>query len=333
MLKRRVPRVLLSGFLLVLAVSGLSACRTSPSVAAYVGNTQVTVAELQSAVDQRLQDKGIAAYAKGKEGEFTRRVLGLLIQEDVYAAAVQRYSVDATNAEVRAHITELLGSDDPNTVYAQLAQQGISREDVFENVRQQLIRQRIAASEGKASVATEAELRARYAQVRPTLGKVALGYITVPTQAAANAVLAQLTKTPAAYPTLAAKYPSPTTLATLEPRAPADVPAPLAQAVTAAKPNTGFTLPVPEVGGVIVGFVGGTVYPTFEEERPTLEKASSDAADAAGNQLIGTVRSTLHIRVNPRYGVLKNGQLVADSTGTVRLLADTSASTSGGSGN
>ena len=41
---------------------------------------------------------------------------------------------------VRARIAELLGADDPDDVYSQLAQQGISREDVFENVRQQLVR-------------------------------------------------------------------------------------------------------------------------------------------------------------------------------------------------
>jgi hypothetical protein len=45
-LKRRVPRVLVTGFLLTVAVSGLSACRTSPTVAAYVGDERVTIAEL-----------------------------------------------------------------------------------------------------------------------------------------------------------------------------------------------------------------------------------------------------------------------------------------------
>ena len=51
MLKRRVPRIAVSGFLLAVAVSGLTACRTAPSVAAYVGDEQVTVAELDAAVE------------------------------------------------------------------------------------------------------------------------------------------------------------------------------------------------------------------------------------------------------------------------------------------
>src|SRR6476660_8210702 len=37
-LKRRVPRVLVTGFLLAVAMAGLSGCRTSPNVAAYVGD-------------------------------------------------------------------------------------------------------------------------------------------------------------------------------------------------------------------------------------------------------------------------------------------------------
>src|SRR4051794_2152734 len=164
-LKRRVPRLLVSGFLLVVAVAGLSACRTSPNVAAYVGDEQITVATLDSAVDERLADKDIAAYAKGKEAEFTRRVLSLLVQEKVYEAAAEHFGVEVADDAVRARIAELLGTDDPDTVYQQLAQQGISRADVFENVRQQLLRLKVAAAKGKAQGLDDAALQARYQQV------------------------------------------------------------------------------------------------------------------------------------------------------------------------
>src|SRR5688572_18112235 len=135
-LKRRVPRVLVSGFVLAVAVAGLSACRTSPNVAAYVGEAQVSVSELESAVEDRLADERIAAFAEADEAGFTRRVLGLLVQEEVYAEAAERYDVEVDDDDVRARIEELLGEDDPDEVYGQLADQGISRQDVFENVRQ-----------------------------------------------------------------------------------------------------------------------------------------------------------------------------------------------------
>src|SRR4051794_18410151 len=109
-LKRRVPRVLVTGFLLAVTVSGLSACRTSPSVAAYVGDEQISVAELDAAVAERLSDEDIAASAEGNEDEFTRRVLTLLVQEKVYAAAAERYDVQVSDSDVRARIDELLGN-------------------------------------------------------------------------------------------------------------------------------------------------------------------------------------------------------------------------------
>jgi peptidyl-prolyl cis-trans isomerase SurA len=329
-LKRRVPRVLVSGFLLALAVSGLSACRTDPSVAAYVGDERVTVSALDSAVTERLADEDIATFAQADEEQYTRRVLSLLVQEKVYAAAAERYDVQVGDAAVRARIAELLGSDDPDTVYQQLAQQGIGREDVFENVRQQLLRQRIAAAEGKADGLDDAALQARYAEERDGLAKVSFGYITVPDDATAAAVLAQLTAAPDSYAAVAAQYPGAYTLPALDSRAPDQLPQVLAQGIAAAAPGTGFTTPVPEAGGVVVTFVSGTVYPTFEEVRPDLVKEATDKADQAGAAIVDDVRKDVGATVNPRY-LRADGTLVAggegfvDGKGVVDILEDDAA--------
>jgi peptidyl-prolyl cis-trans isomerase SurA len=324
-LKRRVPRVLATGFLLAVAVAGLSGCRTSPNVAAYVGDEQVTVTELDSAVDDRLSDENIAAYAKGKEDEFTRRVLSLLVQEEVYAAAAERYDVQVDNEAVRTRITQLLGTDSPADVYGQLAQQGISREDVFENVRQQLVRQKIAAAEGKAGGLDDAALQARYAEVREGLAQTSFGYITVPDDATAAKVLEQLTADPSSYAALAAAYPGDYTLPALETRTADKLPGVLAQGISAAKPNTGFSTPVPEAGGVVVTFVAGPVYPSFEEVRPDLEKEAADKVDQAGGSVVEDFRTKLGVTVNPRYGVLEDGKLVPESGGVVDILKDDAA--------
>jgi peptidyl-prolyl cis-trans isomerase SurA len=324
--RRLRVRALLGALLAAVVLTGLAGCRTSPGVAAYVGDHQVTVTQLDDAVSARLADPAIAAYAKGKSADFTRRVLSLLVQEDVYAAAEQHWNVQVTNADVRSRIKELLGSDDPATVYAQLAQQGIGQDDIFENVREQLIRAKVAAAEGKSGATSEADLRAAYAQLKPTLAKVRFGYITVPDQATATAVLARLTADPASYPAYAAKYKGPYTVPTLEAHAQNEIPTPLVESVSKAKPNTGFTLPLQEVGGVIVGFVAGIEYPSFEEERPALEKQAADAANNAAGQLIANFQETLHVTVNPRYGELKNGQLQAANDGVVKVLSSSSSS-------
>jgi peptidyl-prolyl cis-trans isomerase SurA len=321
-LKRRVPRVLVSGFLLAVAVSGLSACRTSPNVAAYVGGSQISVTELQAAVEDRLDDPDVAAYAEEQGDEFTRRVLNLLVQEEVYAAAAERFDVRVDDDDVRARIDELLGNDNPDEVFGQLAQQGIGREDVFENVRQQLVRQQAAEAEGEVAEPTDEELQARYAEVRESLAQVSFGYITVPDEATAAAVLTQLTAAPSAYGALAAQYAGAFTLPALESRGPDELPSVLAERIASAAPNTGFSVAVPEAGGVVVGFVEGVVYPPFEEVRPQLESQASDAAAEAGNRLVEEVRDDLGVTVNPRYGVLEDGRLVSGDGGVVDILGD-----------
>jgi hypothetical protein len=301
-LKRRAPRIAVTGFLLAIAVSGLTACRTSPSVAAYVGDAQVTVAELDAAVAERLSDPDIAAYAEGAEAEFTRDVLDRLVDEEVYAAAAEQYDVRVTDAQVRSRIDELLGDDDPDAVYAQLAQQGISREDVFENVRQQLLRQEIALAEGEVEEPSEEDLRARYEEVKADQTKYRFGYITVPDQATADDVEAQLEASPTSYADVAGQYAGQYTLPALTDQAIEQVPGPLAEQVAAAAPNTAFSVPVAEVGGIVVTFVEGPVYPTFEELLPQLEQEAIAAGDDAGTALVDEVRKDLDVTVNPRYG-------------------------------
>jgi peptidyl-prolyl cis-trans isomerase SurA len=291
-------------------------------VAAYVGDEQITTAELDSAVDERVADGDVAAYARANGEDFTRRVLSLLVQEQVYAAAAARYDVEVSDGAVRDRIDELLGGQDPASVYLNLAKQGISRADVFENVRQQLVRRQIAVAQGKADGLSDAQLRARYEQEKASLAKVSLGYITVPDQPTADAVLAALTAAPDSYPTVAAQHAGPYTLPALEARAADKIPAPLAQGVAAAAPNTGFTLAVPETGGVVVTFVVGTVYPAFEDARPDLEKQAADEADKAGSTLVADVRKDLEVTVNPRFGVLKDDALVPADGGVVDILGD-----------
>ncbi|MDK3258698.1 SurA N-terminal domain-containing protein [Blastococcus capsensis] len=323
MLIRRAARSCAAVFLVAVALAG---CRSAPDVAAYVGDEQITVAELESAVGDRLADEDVAASAVGRDDELTRAVLGLLLEGAVHDAAAERYGVQVTDREVNRRIEELLGGDDPQAVYDQLAQQGVSRADVRENVRQQLVRREIAEAEGGAEALDTAALRARYEEVREELAQLEFGYITVPDQAAADELVAQLTADPSAYAELAAGFPGPYTLPTLERRAAEELPSALAGQFAAAAPGTAFAVPVPEAGGVVVGFRAGTVYPSFEELRPQLESEAFGAVEAAVQPLLDEVRADLGITVNPRYGVLDEGRLAPPGDGgVVRILEEPAA--------
>ena len=113
--KRRLTASLAVG---LVALAGVAGCRSDPSVAAYVGDEQVTVDELQTAVDTRLEDPALAEAATGREDEFTRVVLTRLVTAELYDQVAQRYGVTVDDADVQARLDELLAGADPEAVYA-----------------------------------------------------------------------------------------------------------------------------------------------------------------------------------------------------------------------
>ncbi|SDX86614.1 peptidyl-prolyl cis-trans isomerase SurA [Modestobacter sp. DSM 44400] len=314
----------------------LTGCRSSPSVAAYVGEEQISVDSLAAAVDERLADPGIATFAAGDRTAYARQVLSQQVAERVYAAAAERYDVEVSDADVADRIDVLLAGAPPEAVFQQLAeQQGVNAHDVQENIRQQLLRQR-AATAADAVDLSDAALRQRYEKSRDTLAQVQLGVITVPDQATADAVLAQLTADPASYPTVAAQYAGSSTLAETQAFTAdqlAQLPEVLAAPVTATAPGQGFTQSVPQAGGVVVGFVVGRDVPAFADVRDQLAQKAASEADAAGAELVGDVRDDIRITVNPRYGVLDGDQVVAGTGGVVQLLEDAGNAAAGSSGN
>jgi hypothetical protein len=327
---RRVPRIVLAGLAASLVVVGLAGCRTSPSVAAYVDDETITVAELQSAEDSRRQDADIEAYAKDNEEAFTRQVLSVLVGEEVYAAAADHWHVSVSDAEVRDRIGTILNGADPSALYAQAASQGLGKKDVFELVREQLLRQEIAHAEGLDDPLSEAALQQQYQQNRDQYKQYVFGYIAVPDQATADAVLAALTADPSSYPTVAAEYDNGVTL--LQPQArPADqLPQVLAQQITATAPGTGFTVPVPDVG-VVVTFVTDVTFQAYADVRGDLQEAARSQVDDAATKAVTDFRDGLDVTINPRYGVLKENRVVADDSGVVQILSG-SDSTAGPSG-
>ncbi|MBN1091568.1 peptidyl-prolyl cis-trans isomerase [Blastococcus sp. TML/M2B] len=320
MLIPRAPRVAAAGLALALALPALAACRTSPDVAAYVGDARVTVTELQRGIDERIADEGVAAFADRSRPDFARRVLGFLVEREVYAEVQERYDLAVGDDEVRDRIDELMGDDDPDQVYAELAAQGVSRTDVTETIRQQLVREQVAAAEGAAGTDDDA-LRELYGEAREEFAQLEIGYVTVPDEATAAAVLAELTAAPDGYAAVAARYPGDATLPALARRAPEDLPPVLREQFTAAAPGTGFTVPVQDLG-VVVGFVTGEVFPPFEELRDELRGRAGQEAEAAGAEVVARVRADLDLAVNPRYGVLDDdGRLVRNEGGVVEIVS------------
>ena len=323
-------RPIVSLLVLGLAVGGLAGCRTSPDVAAYVGDDRVGVTELQDAVAQRLADDDVAAYAAGlDDGAFARQVLDLMIGERVYDAVEERYDIEVTPGQVRDRITELLAGEDQDTLFTQLAQeQGLLADDAREIIRELLVREQVAQAEGLADL-TDAGLQTAYEDARSAGGQFDLGYLTVPDQATADAVAAQLRADPSSYAALAGQYAGTYTLAAPQLRTADQLPDVLAGPVQAALPEGVFTVAVAETGGVVVGRVS---FPPIEELADDLtDQARQDASDAA-QPLVEEFEAGLDVAVNPRFGVRQDGSVVAGDGGVVQILSGDDAASGSAAG-
>jgi hypothetical protein len=318
---------------LALAVAGLAGCRTSPSVAAYVSDGQITVDQLHAAMaDRTATDPAVADYAKAHPTEFARFVLETLGNHRVYAAAARKYGVQISDDDVHRRLAELIAQQqtDAATVARSAAAQGITQQDLMSQVRNIVIAEQVAAASGKSDPLSDEALRARYAEQRDQLAETQIGYIAVENQATADAVLKQLTANPARYPAQAAAHPSSITLPELRPLSAKQIPQQIADKVAAAKSGTGFTIADPQIG-VLVVFVGQRVVPTFEQVRTQLVADAESGLDQQGSKLVEAVRKDLHVSVNPRYGEYQGGRLQSPSGGVVKILA--AATGSGTSGN
>ncbi|SCX38607.1 peptidyl-prolyl cis-trans isomerase SurA [Klenkia marina] len=322
MRRRPLVSLLSLGMAGVAGLAGLAGCRTSPDVAVYVGEERVTVEQVRDAVDDGLADPDVAGYAAGlDDGAYTRQVLDLLIGERVYDAVEARYDVEVTPAQVEDRLEQLFDGQDADQVFAQLAQQqGLLPDDAREIVRQLLVREEVAEAEGLADLSDDG-LQAAYEQARSAGRQFDFGYITVPDQATADAVVAQLRADPASYDALAAQYAGTYTVA---PRLTTvdELPQVLAAPVQTVLPEGVFSLPVAETGGVVVGQVR---FPAFEDLRADLDRQVRQAASQAAQPLVQDVEDGLDVTLNPRYGALEDGSVVADDGGVVRILDDAAA--------
>jgi len=310
----------------VLVVAALAGCRTEPAVAAYVENLTISTDELAAAVDQRLADENIAAVVEPGDADYQRLVLSQLVQQSIYRILSADYGVEVTDRRVQDKLDELLSGDGPQggeDVFAQLAaEQMLSELDVRENVRQALIRAAIAAEEGLDGPTQEPALRQRYEEIKDQLSMIELGFITVPDQETADTTLATVLADPDSYDDLAATYAGPNTQPVLR-RAPlTDVPGPLLPSVSQTAAGQGFTVAIPETGGIVVGYVASLEVPSFEEVRAEIRTEAASGVDAAVGPIVTEFVSGLDIDINPRYGSLDQGRVVPDSGGVVRILED-----------
>lgn len=306
---------------LVAALLALSACRTSPGAAAYVGSETITTAELDRAVDAGLRDTAIAQLYDGRIGEYRQLVLQGLIDTEVYDAAAARYDVEVTDTDVSERLTDILDSQGLSAAdfFTEQAGQGRTEAAVREQIREFIISEEVAAEAELDDATSEAALRTEYEQTREQYAQFSVGLITVVDQPTADAVLAALTAAPESYAEQATTYAGQNTLPELQ-TATAEQLAELVDDVSTLQAGQGFTADLVGTGEISVVFIAAIDYPTFDDLRPTLEQQASEQVQAAVAAELQAVRDSLDITVNPRYGSYEEGVLGPAGSDVVSVL-------------
>ena len=203
----------------------------------------ISVRQLDDAVAAREAEPQMASYVAAHRDTYPRQVLGLLVTQQVYDAAEQHFGVQVSDEAVRAELDQRLSGSDADQQYASAAAQGYSRQDVFEVIRQQLVRREIAHVQKLDDALSESSLRGGLQQQLPSLTQKQLGSIDVPDQATADAVIAELDANPGAYAAVAAAHPGENTTPSLQAVSVAQLPAQLQQAVAARRPTPRWPSP------------------------------------------------------------------------------------------
>jgi parvulin-like peptidyl-prolyl isomerase len=188
----------------------LTACQTSPSVAASVDGESITNDQLArdmhyfrflSALNRSScgQPKG----AETQESACARFTLTNVIQEDLVKHYAAAHSISVDDAAVQQTLSQLQTNLGKDTLDAQLAEAKMSGDDLTSLVRRLLLFNDVQAALGKERL-TDADLRTQYEQAIAQYTTVEVAHILVPTQQEAEKIAAEAT--PANFAELAKRY-------------------------------------------------------------------------------------------------------------------------------
>ncbi|MBV9292576.1 MAG: peptidylprolyl isomerase [Frankiales bacterium] len=211
----RVTRTIAVASTAMLAVVGLTGCRTSPGAAALVGGFRISTTALQTAVNRDLADPGVAHGYAAKSGlhgtalrvALTRAELSRLITNHLWADAAAQRHVRVSASEVDQQISQFAQqTGGVQTLYAQAGQAGIAKAEFRSVVYYYVLEQKV----GDALVAhipvSQAELAAAYQQNIDQFEQVHIAHIQVASKKLADSILAQVRRRPSRFAALAAKY-------------------------------------------------------------------------------------------------------------------------------
>jgi len=305
--RSRPLRLAVAALPAALAVGALAGCDTSPGAAAIVGGQRISSHSLQTAVDRALADPTAQQQLGADRVTFVRTELSRLITNALITRAAAVQHVTASNADIDQ---ELAGLEQQAGGAQQLQQQaagsGVPKDQLRTFLRYFVLEQKIGAKLVSAVPISQQQLQQAYQSQIDQFDQVDSAHILVKTKAQADAILAQVRKTPSSFATLAAKDSldtgSKNAGGALGFQPHSQFVKPFADAIFAAKP--GSYIEVHSQFGWHVVHVIAHRTTTLEQATPQLKASILQPQQQALMQKeLSTVAKQLGVHVNPRYGV------------------------------
>ena len=201
----RTARLLASVALAALTLTGCGDGTGPSGAAATVGDTKITVSSLDALVERSLKDPNAQQQLGADKATFTRAALKRMISHQIDLAAAKQEGITLTNGDIDQTLDRF--ARDYGTLddlKAQTLKSGISAQDLRQEVGDVAIRDLLSDKLTADIPVTEAQLQAAYTADIAKFDRVHSAHILVPTEAKANALLAQVKADPSKFAELAA---------------------------------------------------------------------------------------------------------------------------------
>ena len=302
-----MKRLVASGALIALSVTGCGNGPIQAGAAAVVGDTRITTTDLDQLVSRGLADPTAQQNVGTDKASFERVVLRRLIDHDVLVSAAAKEHVTVTAGDVlaaRARIADQVGGEEGLQTEALKA--GISLRDLDDTVRDVALRDALADKLTASIPVPASALAQAYRQNITNYDQVHSAHILVSTNALAQAILKQVQADPTRFAALAEQHStdpgSKTKGGDLGFLGRGVLDKTFEAAIFSHKPGT-FLVVHTQFGFHVIHVIAHRII-SLAEATPDLRRGllSQQRDDAVQTRLLETAHE-LGVRVNPRFGM------------------------------
>jgi parvulin-like peptidyl-prolyl isomerase len=301
----------------VVLAASVSACTSSPGAAALVGDSRISTATLQKAVDAALADPQAQQQLGQDRPKFIRNQLGQLIDNMLIGRLAASEGITVSNADIDQQMAALAQQyGGQQQLEQRAAAGGVPANTLRTFVRYFVLQQKIAEKLASGVTVSQADLEAEYQKNIDTYDQVDSQHILVKTKKLADSLLAQVRHKPSSFASLAARYSIDTGSkakgGNLGFQAKSTLVKPFADAIFAAKPGTYLEVHS-QFGWHVVHVIAHRTTPLSEVAEELKQSILAPRRDALLKLALTAESRKVGVHVNPRSGRwdAANGAVVA----------------------